>query len=265
MSGRCVHALRSWQRLAPRIHSGRLLVLLDYDGTLVSIAPTPARARPTARTRALLRRLSRLRQTRVGIVSGRALSGVRRIVGVGGLVYVGNHGLEISGPGVRFVHPAARRTQPLMGEIAQAMHTALRGIRGAMVESKQLTLSIHWRRVRAGQAGRFHRAVRRCLAPWVQRGAVRLTTGKRVIEVRPPVAWNKGHAAEYLMRMLRMPAGRVLYMGDDRTDEDAFRVVNRRGGVAVFVGREPRTTAARWWVASPRELRVLLTRLAGAR
>jgi len=256
------HALRNWRRLRGRLCDGAAwLVLTDYDGTLTPIRPTPAQARLGAGLRGAVHRLSRVRGITVGIVSGRSLDAVRRLVKIPGVVYAGNHGLELQGPGLRFVHPGARRRVPLLGRIARQLSRALEGVPGALVESKRLSLSVHWRRVPAARAAAFHRRVRSVLAPWVAQGAVRVTRGKRVVEVRPPVRWDKGAVVDRLASARRCRGGRVLYLGDDRTDEDAFRAVNRRGGIAVFVGRPRRGTAAGWWLRNPKEVGELFTRM----
>jgi len=260
------HALRDWRLLRGRVGGGAAwLALTDCDGTLAPIKPTPAEARLSAGMRAAVRRLSQAPGVTVGIVSGRSLDAVRRLVRLPGIVYVGNHGLELQGPGVRFVHPGARRRVPLLRRMARQLSQALAGIPGALVESKRLSLSVHWRRVPARRVAAFHRRVEAVLAPWAARGAVRVTRGKRVVEVRPPVGWDKGAVVDWLAKRYRCREGRLLYLGDDRTDEDAFRAVNRRSGIAVFVGRPRRGTAARWRLRNPDEVATLFARITEAR
>jgi len=224
------------------------MLCLDYDGTLVPIAPHPAAATLDEQTRRLLRQLARARGVRVVLISGRSVRDLKRMVGIRDLGYVGNHGLECSAPGLRYVHPEARRSRPRLQRLARELRSALRPIRGAYVEDKGLTVSLHWRRVSASAARRFHRVVAERLRPFVARGAIRVTSGKRVIEIRPPVDWGKGDAVVWFLRHL--PARRArplaLYAGDDRTDEDAFQAVNRLGGVTVLVGGPARRSAARY-------------------
>lgn len=237
------------------------LLLADYDGTLVPIRSAPALARLDPATRRLLRRLSQRRGVRLGLISGRSLPELRGMVRVPGALYVGNHGLELQGPGVRFIHPQARRAAPVLVRIAAMLRRVLRPIPGAWVESKRLSLSIHWRAIRRADRARFQREVRGAVSPWVASHRVRVTTGKRVVEIRPPVAWDKGAIVEWLMKRYRCPRGGVIYFGDDRTDEDAFRAVNRAGGISVFVGAPRAATAARWRVRGPRQVRNVLHRL----
>ena len=248
--------------IAPRARrAARLLVLSDLGGTLIPIRMRPGLAVMDRPTRTVLRRLARMPGVRLGIVSGRRLSALRRAVGLPGLVYVGNHGLELAVPGRTVVVPAARKSAAIMARLSRELAGAIRGIRGALVEPKGYTLSVHWRGVAARDARKFHRAVEAVLAPWLSRRAVRVTLGKRVIEVRPPVRWGKGSAVEWLARRWRHGRGELIYFGDDRTDEDAFRAVNRRGGVTVHVGPRARSTAARWRLDGPRDVVRILERL----
>lgn len=243
---------REWAALSEVVRDADpLLILADYDGTLTPIRPTPEQARLDERTRTVLRRLTHRKGTKVGLVSGRSIVTLRRLVRLPRLIYVGNHGLELEGPGVRFVHPGARRNIPVLARVAGALQDALRDVPGATVEFKRLSLSVHWRLVPAGAVRRFRRRVRVALAPWVLRRLVRVTSGKRVIEVRPPVDWTKGSAVEWLLRACGGPRGTAIYLGDDRTDEDAFRAVNCHRGISIFVGPRRRPTAARWRLSDP--------------
>jgi trehalose 6-phosphate phosphatase len=247
---------------APELRgASRLLVLSDLDGTLIPIRTRPDLAVMDRRTRTVLRRVARAPGVRLGIVSGRKLSALRRAVGLPGLVYVGNHGLELAVPGRTMVVPAARKSAALIARLGREIAGAVRGIRGAFVEPKGYTLSVHWRGVSARDARRFHRAVESIVRPWLAKRAVRVTPGKRVIEVRPPVEWDKGSAVDWLARRWRHGRGELMYFGDDRTDEDAFRAVNRRGGVTVHVGPRVRSTAARWRLDGPRDVVKMLEQL----
>lgn len=255
------HALQP-AKIAPYVRkAARLLVLSDLDGTLIPIRMSPDLAVMDRRTRNALRRLARAPGVRLGLVSGRRLSALRRAVGLPGVVYVGNHGLELAVPGRIVIVPAARRCAATMARLSRQLAEEIHGIRGAFVEPKGYTLSVHWRGVAPRDARRFHRAVEAVLRPWLSRRAVRATLGKRVIEVRSPVQWDKGSAVDWLARHWRYGRGELIYFGDDRTDEDAFRAVNRRGGITVHVGARPRSTAARWRLDGPRDVVKILQQL----
>ncbi|PIQ84749.1 MAG: trehalose-phosphatase [Candidatus Omnitrophica bacterium CG11_big_fil_rev_8_21_14_0_20_63_9] len=261
---RLQHVLRGWNAFERRLQ-GRPIqwVLTDFDGTLAPIRRHPDQAGLSGASRAALQRLMRDVGVSVAIVSGRSISQLRALVRLPGAVYIGNHGLEMSGPSVRFVHPGARRARPVLRRIAGQLRRALRDVPGSLVEDKGLSLSVHWRRVRPSDVEQFYRKLKNVLAPWVRRRAVRVARGKRVVEIRPPVVWHKGSAVEWLMKRSGSSKSLVIMFGDDRTDEDAFRAVNRCFGISVYVGRRPGGTAARWRLDGPREVRVTLQRLWG--
>lgn len=257
-----------WPRLQRKaVSAQRAWLLLDVDGTLVPIADHPSHARLSARTKQLLTKLASRPNISVALISGRALRDLKALVGVAGLYYAGNHGLELQGPKLRYVHPIARKSRPLLRQIARSLKTALRPIPGAWVEEKGLTLSLHWRQIPRSAQDRFKRLVAERLVTYTTHGAIRVTRGKRVIEVRPPVAWNKGDALVWLLRRTsRSPAPTrhfMIYFGDDQTDEDAFRVVNRLGGVTVVVGSPTHRTTAQYRIKDCREVEVWLERLEG--
>lgn len=240
--------------LARRLARRRVVLCLDYDGTLVPIAPRPHLATLDDAGRRLLRALARRVPT--AIVSGRARSALRALIDVPAVWYVGNHGLEISGPGVR--HDTAvparwrRRLDHLLTQIEA--HAPL----GVTVERKGVTASVHYRLVAASARRRWLPELRARLNPDAARGRLRIVRGKSVIELRPPVEWDKGAAVRWLLARRPLAGRTPVYLGDDTTDEDAFRVV-RRQGLGVLVGR-PRRSAARYRLGSPAQVRDLLAR-----
>lgn len=252
-----------WPRLRRAVAAApRLLLLLDVDGTLVRIAKHPSLVRLPASTKQLLTQLADYPKVSVVLVSGRALACLKALVGIRNLCYVGNHGLELQGRTWRYVHPVAQRRRPLLRQIARDFTRLLRPIRGAWVEEKGLSLSLHWRQVPRSAQRRFQQLVAGRLALYTRRRRIRVMRGKRVIDIRPPVRWGKGDAVAWLLRrMSRSPTAIkpfMIYVGDDQTDEDAFRVVNRLGGMTVFVGGPARATRARYWLKNPREVHAWL-------
>jgi len=196
-------------------------LFLDYDGTLTPIAPRPEDAQLSEAARQTLDQAARTPNLDIVIVSGRALSDVQQRVGVPGLTYVGNHGFEIEGPGISFRHDELERWRTAL-EAAAAELDLLAGS-GARVERKGGSVAFHMRTVPEGERRRLERQAEAVL----RRRRLRVTPGKGLVEGRPPVPWDKGHAVLHVL-VHRHGAdwpSRVsaLYVGDDRTDEDAFR------------------------------------------
>jgi trehalose-phosphatase len=187
--------------------------------------------------------------TAVAIVSGRDLGDVRARAPVAGAIHAGCHGLEIEGPGLAFVHPEAAACRPLLAEAAETLAAALASLRGVELEAKALAVAVHYRRARPSDLTEVFYQVERVYEAHAERLALR--HGKKVIELVPDVAWNKGECALWIrdrcaQGLSREPA--VVYLGDDLTDEDAFQAL-RGKATTVRVGPGPRTSAAIRWVA----------------
>ncbi|MDP2954244.1 MAG: trehalose-phosphatase, partial [Chloroflexota bacterium] len=237
----------------------------DYDGTLTPIVSRPEDAHFPEKTRELLRSLARHRLFLVGVISGRALSDLKQRVGIGGIIYAGNHGLEIEGPGISLVNPLAEEMRPVFHLMHQVLSKALSTVRGVIVEDKGLTLSVHYRMVPDDSSDQVKSIFERVVATARSLGRVRVTSGKKVYEIRPAVDWDKGKAIALLLdRYGRRKATEELlavFMGDDLTDEDGFKVVNSQEGISIFVGEEPQSSAAQYYLKSPLEVEGFLSML----
>ena len=262
--------------LARRLAASPLLVALDIDGTLAPIAPTPEAAAVPAATRAAIAQLVDRVGVHVALVTGRAAADGKRMVGVDATWIIGNHGIERIDPhGTMAVDP---RIVPYGQDIraAAAELTARLGdIGGVIVENKHWTLSVHYRLVDLALLPRVEEEAEVV----ARQHSLRCIAGKQVIELRPPVDVNKGTALLDLVRSLGIardgPAaqrvGAVLYVGDDRTDEDAFRLLReaRPDSVTVHVGggtlATGESTAAELLVPDTDAVLELLVWLASAR
>jgi len=244
---------RGWRQEA-----GTLFVGLDFDGTLAPIVARPEDAALLPAAGDALRRLVERSDTDVAIVSGRGLEDVRSRVGLEGVYYAGNHGLEIHGPGLDRVHPEAESARAELGRCAEALEGALAGEPGVQVEDKGLTLSVHYRRAeREGAGERVRQAVASSCG-----GGLRVTEGKKVVEIRPDVDWDKGRATTFLLETIEGDEVPALFIGDDTTDEDAFRALSGRGEGVLVSESEPKQTAATAFARSPGEVAELILRLA---
>jgi trehalose-phosphatase len=230
-----------------------VLLLLDYDGTLTPIVDRPSLALLPAETRELLVSLSRRDKFMVGVVSGRSLNDITAMVDIDGLIYAGNHGLEISGPGLDFVHPAAARLEGALNQVYSRLQGGLAHLPGVLVEHKGLTLSVHYRLAPEPAAAEVETAVAAAAGALVSSGRANVTRGKKVVEVRPAVGWHKGKAISKLQAAYPQ-ASLPVFFGDDLTDEDGFSVVQDADGMAVFVGPARTPTCALYRVDSPQEV-----------
>ncbi|HEX6133237.1 MAG TPA: trehalose-phosphatase [Longimicrobiales bacterium] len=247
---------------AARRAAGSLLVGLDFDGTLAPIVPRPADAALLPAARPALEELARREDTHIALVSGRSLRDLRARVALDRVYYAGNHGLEIEGPGVHRMHEGAGEARGTLSYLARVLHRELAGIDGVIVEDKGLTLSVHFRMVASEtQEARVRDAVH---AQAAGIDGVRLTDGKKVVEIRPDVDWHKGRAFRFIRDTLeeRFGPGPAIFIGDDRTDEDAFGELGETD-CAIVVGDPPQhATAAQTGLRTPEEVADFLHRLA---
>lgn len=234
----------------------RLALFLDYDGTLTPIVERPEDAALAAETRAVLRRLAQRHS--VAIVSGRDLQDVRERVGIEGLHYAGSHGFDIAGPRGSHAHEAARAAEPRLAAAADELERDTAKLAGVQVERKRFAIAVHFRRARDADRDAVEAAVDRALA---RHAGLRKTGGKKIFELRPDVDWDKGRAVLWLLKELGLEEALPVYIGDDVTDEDAFRALARRG-VGIAVQGAPQPTAAQYTLRDPDEVRALLAGLA---
>lgn len=244
-----------------RLEGRPLLILLDVDGTLAPIAPSPSLARVPDGTRRIIASLVTVPGVFVVLVSGRAASDARRLVGVERVWTVGNHGAEVMDPdGQITIDAAVARYAEPVAEMARTLEPLIATITGAILENKVWTLSVHYRTVNDDDVSRL-----RAVVEWAAaRFALRVTEGKKVLEVRPPVNVDKGTAIGRVAHELGAVDERaaILFAGDDVTDEDAFRYLRTHfpRAVTIHVG-DQQTTAAEFRFTTLDQVRDVLERI----
>jgi trehalose 6-phosphate synthase len=234
-----------------------VLACLDFDGTLAEIVADPEDATILSAARDALRALADAPDTSVAVVSGRALADVRQRVGVDGVAYAGNHGLELFDGERTEVHPDAADAHPTIADLCDDLRCALADVDGVVVEDKRLTATVHYRQVDDARVEDVKATVRDAAA---NADGVRVTEGKQILELRPDVDWDKGRAVGWLRDQYDDDPA-VVYLGDDATDEDAFGALGDRD-LAVKVGPSTEPTAADYSVADPGEAAAFLDWLA---
>lgn len=238
----------------------RLALFLDYDGTLTPIVSRPEEAVLSAEMRETVRSLAA--RVPVIIVSGRGRRNVEEMVGIEGLGYVGSHGFDIVGPGGPDGSGVAREVAadvlPTLDVAEQELRDAIGHIPGALVERKRFGIAVHFRLVADGAFGQIDEAVRATLA---RHGDLRRAEGKKVIELRPDVDWDKGSAVLWLLGELGLAEAHPVHLGDDLTDETVFSAIAGRG-TGIFVGNDDRDTEATLRLDDPKQVGEFLTAIA---
>lgn len=252
-----------WDAVKNKIKNKYLFIFLDFDGTLVPIARTPDKAKLAREAKELLKKMAYNPGLKLAFISGRALEDIKNKIGLKNVIYAGNHGLEIEGPKFNFeplLSPGYRKN---IGRIRKYLKQNISSIDGAFVEDKGLSLSLHYRLVKKGQIPLlktiFHEAVILDLV----RNKIKIKPGKMVLEVMPPVKWDKGKVVLWLlgrqMSLLKKKNILPIYMGDDTTDEDAFKAL-RNKGLTIFVGQH-KNSSAEYYLKNQDEVAEFLGRI----
>ncbi|HEX5474187.1 MAG TPA: trehalose-phosphatase [Vicinamibacterales bacterium] len=238
-----------------------LLLLFDFDGTLCGFQADPAAVRLPDVTRRLLDRLAHAPATTVAIVSGRRLQDVAdRARLPAGVFYAGFHGLEARGGDETYVHPAAAAAVPVLRRIRQDVEARLRALPGVFIEDKGFSIALHDREAEDVARATAREAFLRAASDAIGDGRLRVLPGACVLELMPNVAWNKGSAVRWIRERVERRHGASLpvYVGDDVTDEDAFRAVAADG---VSIAVSDRASGAQFRLDGPADVEALLRAL----
>jgi trehalose-phosphatase len=243
--------------------SVHLLLLLDYDGTLAPIVANPSEAFLPTRALDALKSLNQKAWCTIAILSGRDLDDLVERIGVEGIIYGGNHGVQLRGPGIDFQAPLLAGTEDSLKAIASSLGFSGASVDGLFIENKGGSVSVHYRNVETTRATEIENLVRGIVEPFVSSGLVKIRRGKKVFDITPR-SWDKGRAVTWLLDRLSLSKEQngkmcVVYFGDDTTDEDAFEAIGEHG-ISVLVGcKHP--SNARYYVTGPEEVHDFLSSL----
>ncbi|XP_024027895.1 trehalose-phosphate phosphatase A isoform X2 [Morus notabilis] len=273
-------ALKSFEQITNHAKGRRIALFLDYDGTLSPIVDNPDCAFMSDAMRAAVQKVAKYFPT--AIISGRSRDKVYEFVGLTELYYAGSHGMDImcpvkpsisddkpncfkstdkQGKDINLFQPAAEFL-PMIHEVFTSLVESTKGIEGAKVENNKFCVSVHYRNVDEKNWNLVAQCVHNILKDYPR---LRLTHGRKVLEVRPVINWDKGKAVAFLLESLRLSnCDDVLpiYVGDDRTDEDAFKVLKERNcGYGILVSSVPKESSAYYSLRDPSEVMEFLKSL----
>jgi trehalose-phosphatase len=226
-----------------RFEGRHLLLLTDFDGTLAELAATPAEAVLSDHVRTEFNALQSIPEMTVGVVSGRRLADVRARVGPSPEFTAGQHGLEIEGPISSFRHGVLETVEPVLAKVAETMQQHLSGCPGCLLENKTYALTCHVRLAPPELADSILEEFESLAEPLLETRVLRLLVGAKAMELLPAVDWDKGRAVSWIRKCVERQTSRpvsVVYLGDDRTDEDAFSALGD-DDMAIGVGTRPHT------------------------
>ncbi|MDD5156087.1 MAG: trehalose-phosphatase [Candidatus Omnitrophica bacterium] len=255
-----------WGDIKKRARGRSLFIFLDFDGTLTPIVKTPDKAELSAKFRTLLGKIAESQNLKLAFISGRGLADIKNKIGIKNAIYSGNHGLEIEGPKIKFSLfslPGYRKT---LERIKNDLKQNISSVRGIFVEDKGLSLSLHYRQAEKKLIPRIKTIFHETVISYLAGNKIKVRSGKMVLEIRPPVEWDKGRVVLWLLARQIFAAKKEdvlpVYIGDDVTDEDAFKAL-RNKGLTIFVGK-PKESYARYYLKSPNEVMRFLRDISGA-
>lgn len=247
-----------WQfkeEIRHRVRDTKVAVFLDYDGTLTPIVEDFNKAFLAEDMRQTIGRLAD--RCTVGIISGRDLATLKNLVALNRVLYAGSHGFDIEIPGEsRETLKMGEKFLPDLDAAEKELKSPIADIKGAAIERKRFAIAVHYRRVSDDDIEKVEKIVDRVVDDHQR---LHKGHGKKVFQIQPRVDWNKGRAVDWLLERLGLGPETVLpiYIGDDLTDEDAFRSLAGTG-ITIGVGEEDRPTAADYSVATVADVRRFL-------
>jgi trehalose-phosphatase len=250
------HLFKDLGILKKRLKGREIFLFLDYDGTLTPIVEKPELAVLSLRMKHILKGLAQNKRLHLFIVSGRSMADVKQLVGVDNIVYIGNHGLEIEGANISFDGFSFVRFREILEFLKWEITKELAFFKGALVEDKGLGLSVHYRKLNTKDESIFKTFLEVITKEFFAKNEIQVMSGKKVLEIRPPLDWNKGKAVAWILEnhhsVQQKQKSLPVYIGDDTTDEDAFLVLRKRG-ITICVDR-PQHSHARYYLNNTDEV-----------
>ena len=241
-----------WEKIKQDLKERKLMIFLDFDGTLAPIVETPDKANIPVQTKQLLKQLSKLSSCQIVVISGRSLRDIKQKVGIDDIPYIGSHGLEIKGLHII----VSAETERILETIKNELKNKLSSIQGVILEDKGLVLSVHYRLLSEDGAKIVEKILLNVCQPYIEDRKIEIKFGKKVYEIRPSVDWDKGKAIFWVLsgRELADENQDILpiCIGDDVTDEDAFLAIKEKG-LAIYVG-EPQKSHAQYYLRNTNEV-----------
>jgi len=254
------HILRIYKKFQKSEH---IFLFLDYDGTLVPFKDTPTQVATPKEIKKVIKQLIKSPKVKVIIATGRQLHDIKKLMNVKGVSFIALHGLDIeTADGMKFCWKLATQARLLIKVIKKDMQKKLIDEKGAFLEDKELTIVFHYRLLAKNRIHALRETFKKIVHTRDSHNILEIINGAKIIEARPK-GWNKGKGIElFLARFTAVKNILPLYIGDDITDEDAFRFLGKRGITIYVANTSKRKTSARYWVKNPNEVCSFLQSLA---
>jgi len=243
-------------------NGGKILLMLDFDGTISPIMPRPEQAYLPIKTQRLFEAINKF--CLVAIVSGRPKSVIEEKIGTGKFIYVGSHGLELSLDKKNKLKHISKKTLTALGKIEENLNEIHRQYPELILEKKPYSVTFHYKLVSRGRMRIFRAILEKFIAPIYKNNLFKVFWDKETVEILPQLGENKGRAVTFVHRYFQAKTNKKLlpiYIGDAETDEDAFEAL-KKNGITIRVGKSKKSSA-NYYIKSQKQVDEFLEWLAG--
>ena len=234
-----------------KLKNSNFALLLDFDLTLSPLAKNPARAILPDDTRTLLKKLSK--HINIAVITGRTISDIKKRIKLSKITYIGNHGLEYEVKGTTKSAPLSALPKEGLKDVKKRFLNIKRKYSGVIVEDKKLTLALHYRLLLPQNKYAFMSDIKKIKIN-LEKYSLRGILYKKTLEVKPEGKENKGTASLFILKKFGNPK-QVIYIGDGKTDEDAFRALPQ--GITIRVGKS-KHSLAKYYLNNTKEVKKFL-------
>lgn len=235
-------------------HQNSIIILSDFDGTLSPIYNLPEKAHLPIKTKEVLLSLCRKKNVHFGIISGRQIEDLESKIGLNNIIYGGIHGLEGFINNEPYYFPVKKEYLEALVEVKEKLQRLVEVFPGSFIEEKKAVYSIHYRNIDKKLVSSFEHVFKSTVAPYQEDSLIKIIAGKKVYDILPDVAWEKGSFAELIIGTVSKADKEpppTIFIGDDASDEDAFKKLS--DGICIRVGKSEHSSA-KFFLKNTREV-----------
>lgn len=250
-------ALNEISNIAKAVKNKKVLLFLDYDGTLTPIVNKPQEAVFPNEMRKLI--LDLTKNSSVSVISSRERTDVEKSVNIDNVFYAGSHGMDIRGPGISMSPEIANNSLPLLDKAEKEIRLKLENAPGLFIERKKFSIAVHYRNADQITIDETYKTLGEIITVFK---SLKKTSGKKVFEILPDIDWNKGKAVNWISEKISKDLSNsiAIYIGDDITDEDAFNEL-KETGIGILVGSHKHGSSAKYHLADVEQVYAFLSDL----
>ncbi len=229
----------------------KILLFLDYDGTLVSFKKKPDQVKTPEKIKNILKKISDKSCFKPVIITGRTLEEIKKLIDIDDFVYAAVHGLKIKYPDKQeFIWEKAEKNKPILKKIKKQTHEEFIDEEDVFIEDKKLTVAFHYRTLSEEKINDIVKKFVSIIKKYDKKNELNILHGSKVVEVRPR-GWDKGKAVETIIENFDNKNFLPVYLGDDTTDEDAFRFLKNKGLTVYVINNSEEDTDADYYLKNP--------------